>query len=144
MASSHAFSAPASVSSRSASQYFVAGPKIVTCGSVCASVPSAVHVRAGPGFRKWRKDCATNVDSAVALEVKDGAVGCCDADMADDGEEPREDGERAPDDTEREVVALRHDACLLSQLVQRVVVREVFRVHAAVCFCARQSARPSK
>lgn len=91
-----------------------------------------------------RKDCATNVDSAVALEVKDGAVGCCDADMADDGEEPREDGERAPDDTEREVVALRHDACLLSQLVQRVVVREVFRVHAAVDFCAKQSARPSK
>ena len=72
------------------------------------------------------------MDSVVALEVEDGAVGRGDADVANDGEEPREDGQRAPDDAEREVVALRHNACLLLQLFQRVVARKVFGVHAVV------------
>ena len=131
MASSHALSALASVSSKSASQYFVAGPKIVTCGSFCVETPVRRAHESGEGTRSQR-DGKTNVDSVVALEVKDGAVGRGDADVANDGEEPREDGERTPDNAEREVVALRHNPCLLLQLVQRVVVREVFGVHAEI------------
>lgn len=64
----------------------------------------------------------TNVNSKVALEVEDGAVGRGDADVTDDGEEPRDDGKRAPDDAQWEVVALWDGARLFLVLVQRGVV----------------------